>query len=62
MNLQLRVEAFNLWNWHIFGTSGSLFNGIAGAFNNDLASPDFGKWAGGVSNPRSVQLAARLEF
>jgi hypothetical protein len=62
VNLQLRIEAFNLWNWHIFGTSGSLFSGISGAFNNDLASPDFGKWAGGVSNPRSVQFAARFEF
>ena len=22
MNLQLRIEAFNLWNWHIFGVQG----------------------------------------
>jgi hypothetical protein len=59
MNLQLRIEAFNLWNWHIFGSSGEWGNG---AFNNDLASPDFGKWTGGVSNPRNIQVAARIEF
>ena len=59
MNLQLRIEAFNLWNWHIFGSSGEWGNG---AFNNDLASPDFGKWNGGVSNPRNIQVAARIEF
>jgi hypothetical protein len=59
MNLQLRIEAFNVWNWHIFGSSGEWGNG---AFNADLASPDFGKWNGGVSNPRNVQLAVRLEF
>ena len=32
------------------------------AFTTDLASPDFGRWNGGVSNPRVIQLAARLEF
>lgn len=59
VNLQLRIEAFNVWNWHIFGGSGQW--GFS-AFNNDLASPDFGKWTGGVTNPRNVQVAARLEF
>ena len=32
------------------------------AFNNDLASPDFGKWNGSVTEPRTMQLAARIEF
>jgi hypothetical protein len=59
MNLQLRIEAFNLWNWHIFGGSGEWGNQ---PFNPDLASPNFGKWGGGVSDPRHVQLAVRLEF
>ena len=59
MNLQFRIEAFNVWNWHIFGNSGEWGGG---AFNNDLASPDFGKWNGSVSNPRYVQLAVRFEF
>jgi hypothetical protein len=64
MNLQLRIEAFNLWNWHTFsGCGGSnCFSGDAMAFTTDLASPDFGKWNGRVSNPRNIQVAARLEF
>jgi len=60
MNLQLRIEAFNLWNWHSFVSSGQFSGGVA--FNTDLASPDFGKWNGTVTNPRVVQLAARFEF
>ncbi len=60
LNLQLRIEAFNLWNWHVF--SGGGFSGSGSAFTTDLASPDFGKWNGTVSNPRNIQVAARLEF
>jgi Carboxypeptidase regulatory-like domain len=64
MNLQLRIEAFNVWNWHTFGGCGgtSCFSGDALAFTTDLASPDFGKWNGRVTNPRNIQVAARLEF
>jgi hypothetical protein len=58
-NVQIRFEVFNLWNWHIFSDPGE-FGGIA--FDNDLSSPDFGKWTGGVTDPRSIQLAARFEF
>ena len=61
-NLQLRVEMFNVWNWHIFGSRGSIFGNLDGAFNIDLASPNFGRWAGGVSDPRNIQVAARFEF
>jgi hypothetical protein len=61
MNLQVRVEAFNMWNWHNFSAPGSANNGIK-AFNTDLASADFGKWNGTVTDSRSVQLAARFEF
>jgi len=60
VNLQLRVEAFNIWNWHNFTASGGL-NG-ATAFNTDIAAPDFGQWNGSVSNPRVIQVAVRLEF
>jgi hypothetical protein len=65
VNLQLRLEAFNLWNWHIFAASGNHHGDIGGgisAFNTDVASPDFGKWNGYVTDPRNVQVAARLEF
>jgi hypothetical protein len=64
MNLQLRIEAFNLWNWHVFSGCGgaNCFSGDASAFVTDLANPDFGKWNGRVSNPRNIQVAARIEF
>jgi hypothetical protein len=63
VNLQLRIEAFNIWNWHMFTGSGNLeeeANTLA--FTTDLASPDFGNWTGVVTNPRNIQLAVRLEF
>jgi hypothetical protein len=61
-NVQLRVEMFNLWNWHVFGARGSTFNATTDAFELDLASPNFGQWKGGVSDPRNIQLAIRVEF
>jgi hypothetical protein len=60
-NLQVRIEAFNLWNWHMFSNpTGSAGQGLA--FTNNLASPDFGKWNGFVTDPRSIQLAIRFEY
>jgi len=61
-NLQFRLEVFNLWNWHIFGARGTIMGAISDAFDLDLASPTFGNWKGGVSDPRNIQLAARIEF
>jgi hypothetical protein len=61
-NMQLRLEMFNMWNWHIFGARGSTFNDTTAGFDIDLASPKFGRWKGAVSDPRSIQLAARFEF
>jgi outer membrane receptor protein involved in Fe transport len=58
-NLQIRFEVFNLWNWHMFTNPGQ-WGGLA--FNNDLASPDFGRWNGSVTEPRTMQVAARIEF
>ena len=58
-NVQFRLEAFNVWNWHIFSNPGEWG---ALAFTNDIASPDFGLWNGSVSDPRSIQLALRFEF
>jgi hypothetical protein len=58
-NVQVRIEAFNVWNWHMFSNPGQ-WGGQA--FTNDLASPDFGRWNGSVTDPRSIQLAVRFEF
>jgi Carboxypeptidase regulatory-like domain len=61
-NVQIRVETFNMWNWHVFGARGTTFGATTDAFDLDLASPTFGKWKGGVSDPRNIQIAARFEF
>lgn len=58
-NVSFRFEIFNLWNWHMFSNPGE-WGGLA--FNNDLSSPDFGKWNGSVTEPRTMQVAARFEF
>ena len=59
LNFQIRAEFFNVWNWHIFENSGE-WGGRA--FNNDIASPSFGEWNGSVSNPRNIQVGARIDF
>jgi hypothetical protein len=61
-NFQFRIEMFNMWNWHVFGARGTTFGATTDAFDLDLASPTFGKWKGGVSDPRNIQVAARIEF
>jgi hypothetical protein len=61
VNLQLRIEAFNVWNWHNFTVPGNSNSGQF-AFDTDIASPDFGVWNGSVTDPRVIQVAARLEF
>jgi hypothetical protein len=58
-NLQLRFEMFNMWNWHTFSANGQWGNQ---AFNNDVSSPSFGEWNGGVTEPRAMQLGIRIEF
>ena len=62
-NFQFRFEMFNMWNWHMFTTrgGGDITNGQS-AFNTDIASPDFGKWTGAVTDPRTMQVAVRFEF
>jgi hypothetical protein len=59
VKFQLRFEMFNLWNQHIFTASGQFGES---AFTTDIASPDFGMWNGNVTNPRNIQIGARLEF
>ncbi|MEW5977305.1 MAG: carboxypeptidase-like regulatory domain-containing protein [Acidobacteriota bacterium] len=59
VTLQLRAEFFNLWNWHIFNSSGAWGSS---AFDTDLASPTFGLWNGTVTRPRNIQVGARITF
>ena len=59
-NVQLRLEAFNMWNWHTFSGGGAFGDQ---PFNNDIASPNFGTWSSGsVTAPRQIQLGIRFEF
>jgi hypothetical protein len=51
LRIQLRFEAFNVFNWHILS-----------GFNADVASPTFGAWTGGTSAPRNLQLGAKITF
>jgi hypothetical protein len=60
LNFQLRGEFFNLWNWHRFNIDSRESGGLP--FNTDITSPDFGKWGGGMTNPRNIQVAVRLTF
>jgi hypothetical protein len=60
LRFQIRAEFFNVWNWHIFSSTGRWGDS---AFNTDISSSDFGMWNGGtVSQPRNIQVGARLEF
>jgi len=51
IRLQIRAEAFNAFNLHVFG-----------GVNTDVASPNFGAWGGGVSSPRNLQLGGKITF
>jgi hypothetical protein len=51
MRIQLRFEAFNVFNWHVL-------NG----WDQNVASPTFGAWTGGTSAPRTLQLGAKVTF
>jgi hypothetical protein len=64
VNLQIRGEFFNVWNWHTFTSKGGedgLGSAFA-AFNTDVSSPNFGIWNGSVSAPRNIQVGAKLIF
>jgi hypothetical protein len=61
VSVHLRADFFNAWNWHHFNCVGTDTCGSL-AFTNDLASPAFGMWNGGVTNPRNIQVSARVTF
>ena len=52
VKIQVRGEFFNIWNWHTFTNN----------FVNDVSSPSFGMWNGGVSSPRNIQLGTKVIF
>jgi hypothetical protein len=62
VNFQFRAEFFNLGNWHYFVNAGGFNIGGNLPYDTDVNSPNFGRWTGSVSNPRTIQFGARLEF
>jgi hypothetical protein len=60
VNLEVRAEAFNIFNNHYFTCDGNFSQCIP--FNNDPSSPNFGSWNGTVTQPRNIQLVGRITF
>ncbi len=62
IQMEVRAEAFNIFNNHYFTCDGQAF-GDCTPFNNDPSSGgSFGSWNGTVSQPRNVQLVGRFTF
>ncbi len=59
--MELRGEAFNVFNNHYFTCDGQAF-GDCIPFNNDPSNSNFGQWNGTVTQPRNVQLVGRITF
>ena len=47
----VRADFFNFWNWHFFRT-----------FDTDIASPNFGMISGAATDPRYIQVGAKITF
>jgi hypothetical protein len=62
VNFQFRAEFFNLGNFHYFVNGGNFNIGGNLPFNTDVSSPNFGTFTNNVSNPRTIQFGARIEF
>jgi len=68
LRFQLRGEFFNLFNQHFFVNAVGTPDNISGGggtfapFDTNIASPNFGRSTGSVSDPRTIQIGARFEF
>jgi hypothetical protein len=62
VNFQFRAEFFNLGNFHYFVNGGNFNIGGNLPFDTNVSSPNFGRWTGNVSPPRTIQFGARVEF
>lgn len=60
LQLDFGAQLINVWNWHSF-TGDNQFNGQP--FYTNVGNPsNFGMWTGEVTQPRNIQLFARLSF
>jgi hypothetical protein len=65
VNFKLSANFFNAFNAHYFVNDESQNFGGDTAFNTDVSNPSdapFGTWNGAVSQPRTIQVAGRIEF
>jgi hypothetical protein len=65
VTFKLSANFFNALNAHYFVNDESQNFGGDTAFNTDISSPSgapFGTWNGVVSQPRTIQVAGRIEF
>jgi hypothetical protein len=61
IGFKFTANFFNAFNTHYFLSQGNN-GGSSFAFDTTVGDPNFGKWNGGVSTPRTIQFAGRLEF
>jgi len=66
VNLEVRADFANVWNWHTMNCGGSgtgeIRPGECYAYNLDTSSPSFGVWTGNSTAPRVIQLVGRITF
>jgi len=65
VNFKISANFFNALNAHYFVNDESQNFGGDTAFNTDISNPSsapFGTWNGAVSQPRTIQVAGRIEF
>ena len=62
MRFQIRGEFFNAFNSHYFVNAGGFNIGGNLPYDTNIASPNFGRWTGSVSDPRTIQVGGRFEW
>ena len=63
LNFKFEINFFNAFNNHyLVNTQGGNYGGPSVSFVTDVSNSAFGTWNGGVTPPRTIQFAGRLEF
>jgi hypothetical protein len=60
VNFQLRGDISNLWNSKLYAMGASMFSGAN--FDTGVGGANFGMFNGNATNPRNIQIGARLSF
>ena len=63
VTFKFSANFFNAFNNHyLIASQGGNYGGPSVAFHTDVNNSNFGTWNGGVSSPRTIQFAGRVEF